>query len=532
MGGFWELAPTRVVRTASGPVRGVRDGGVWRFLGLPYARPPTGDLRWRPPEAPDGWALPRNAFSHGGIPAQNARCFPGFAYSSNGEDCLYLNVFAPAAADAGSALPVMLWIPGGGLFMGAGNDHDPSLLVERNVVLVTINYRLGTLGFFSHPAINAEDHAAGNYGLMDQQMALGWVRDNIAAFGGDPSNVTIFGESAGGVSVWCHLVSPGSTDLFHRAIVQSGSNRPVTGIGRLTDAEDRGRALVSAAGCTEHSAEALRAIAVTDLLEANAMPEGTFGNGRFEIGVTVDGTVIPGPMHEHFAEGAFNRVPIINGTNRDEFRWFQAMMELSTGRSVDSDRYAEAIARSFGGLPPELVGPRVPHRLHGAIEAEYSLADYSSASVALATAITDAGYATNGNRATNRLIRRFFPDIFAYEFDVADAPVAWPPVSFDYGAAHTQEIQFLFPGYRGGGGSGAALAGAQASLAEAMADYWTTFARLGTPNDGLGRLPVWTPFDEDRDNCMLLTTPGPREIDGFGDRHRCAFWEDLQAPAP
>ena len=225
---YWETAPRHVVPTTNGPVRGLVLDGMHRFLGIPYAAPPLGELRWRPPAGAPGWRLPRDAYAYGPVCAQNNVCFPGFGFSSASEDCLYLNVHAPADADESTRLPVMVWIPGGGLFMGGSNDYDPSALVRAGpVVFVSLNYRLNVFGFFSHPAINAEDHEIGNYGLMDQQAALRWVRDNIAAFGGDPDNVTICGQSAGGMSVWCHLVSPGSGGLFHKAIVQSGTALPL-----------------------------------------------------------------------------------------------------------------------------------------------------------------------------------------------------------------------------------------------------------------------------------------------------------------
>lgn len=215
---------TDVITLAEGPIRGLVADGMQRFLGIPYAAAPVGDLRWRPPNPPAAWDEPLDAFAFGSVCAQDADAsFPGFGYVSDTEDCLYLNVFTPASGAAGHNLPVMFWIPGGGLFMGGSSDYDPSALVREGVVFVSINYRVSIFGFFSHPVINAEGHAAGNYGIMDQQFALDWVRRNIAKFGRDPANVTIFGESAGGISVLSHLASSGSADLFHKAILQSCS---------------------------------------------------------------------------------------------------------------------------------------------------------------------------------------------------------------------------------------------------------------------------------------------------------------------
>jgi para-nitrobenzyl esterase len=179
----------------------------------------------------------------------------------------------------------MVWIPGGGLFIGGSTGYDPSALVTQGrVVFVSMNYRVSVFGFFSHPAINAEDHEIGNYGLMDQQAALRWVRDNIAGFGGDPDNVTIFGESAGGTSVWCHLASPTARGLFHRAIVQSGAPAPLLRTPSTRDLEQVGEELLAQAGASSHTGGELRAIPTSDLMAANRLPAGTFGTGRFEIG--------------------------------------------------------------------------------------------------------------------------------------------------------------------------------------------------------------------------------------------------------
>ena len=210
--------PTPPVVTDSGPVRGTVNGNVAEFLGIPYAAPPVGNLRWMPPQRYGRWKGVRDAFSFGNVCTQGGR---------GSENCLFLNVYVPnfkKNANKHSAMPVMFWIHGGGLTGGAGSDYDPTpLLAPGNVIVVTINYRLGYLGFFAQTALDSEGHDAGNYGLMDQQFAMQWVQHNIAVFGGDPSNVTIFGESAGGHSVYCNLASPTAAGLFSRAIAESGS---------------------------------------------------------------------------------------------------------------------------------------------------------------------------------------------------------------------------------------------------------------------------------------------------------------------
>ncbi|HZD38547.1 MAG TPA: carboxylesterase family protein, partial [Actinomycetes bacterium] len=211
-----------VVATGNGPVRGMSGATVRSFLAIPYAAPPVGELRWRPPQPAASWRGVRDATE----PAPYCPQPPTpYGRASTSEDCLYLNVLTPADANPGDRYPVMFWIHGGALLVGGSAGYDPSRLVAKGAIVVTINYRLGMLGFLAHPALSAQSpqHASGNYGLMDQQAALAWVRRNIAHFGGDRGNVTIFGESAGGLSVHSQLASPLAAGLFERAIVQSGA---------------------------------------------------------------------------------------------------------------------------------------------------------------------------------------------------------------------------------------------------------------------------------------------------------------------
>ena len=213
---------TGVVHTVEGDVQGVVTNGVSQFLGIPYAAPPVGELRWRPPQDVAHWTQTRAAIKFGKTCAQPVRGI--FTVPSTNEDCLFLNVYTADPLPAAAAKrPVMVWFYGGGMYSGESDDYDGSKLVRRGgVVVVTLNYRVGAFGFFSHPAINGEGHPAINYGIMDQQAALKWVQRNIAAFGGDPGNVTIFGQSGGGTGVTSNLQSPLSTGLFHRAIDESG----------------------------------------------------------------------------------------------------------------------------------------------------------------------------------------------------------------------------------------------------------------------------------------------------------------------
>src|SRR5690242_9840496 len=250
-----------VVRAPDGAVRGVRAAGVHEFLGIPYAAPPVGALRWRPPRPAARWAGVRAATAFAPHCAQPAT---PFGKASTSEDCLYLNVFAPAGRGAGNR-PVLVWIHGGALVTGESDDYDPSALVRRGVVVVTLNYRLGVLGFLAHPALAARPGGpSGDYGLMDQQAALRWVRRNIGAFGGDGRDVMLFGESAGGLSTLAQLASPGAHGLFARALVQSGGYAPT--LPSLAAAEAAGEGLATTAGCDSQTAACLRDLPVSTLL--------------------------------------------------------------------------------------------------------------------------------------------------------------------------------------------------------------------------------------------------------------------------
>src|SRR6516162_11353662 len=366
----WGHGGAPVVTTDDGAVRGMTAGTVDEFLGIPYAAPPTGNLRWRPPQPPAGWQGVRDATQFGpSCPQPPSLSVPG-PFS---EDCLYLNVNTPAlpggdqdhrwrnGGDDGG-LPVLVWIHGGGLTQDAGRDYDPAKLAADGVVVVTINYRLGALGFLAHPALASwPGGPAGNYGLMDQQAALRWVRDNIGQFGGDRHNVTIAGESAGGLSVLAQMVSTGARGLFQKAIIESGSfalnQRP------LATAEASGEAFAGSLGCTGQTAQTaacLRNLPVTDLVTPNFV----------EIPGVVDGKVLTEPIGTALAAGRFARVPVLNGTNHEEEALFVALgLTVSQGTDVliaqqpvtDPANYQANIAQALG----------VPAARAAAIAAEY-----------------------------------------------------------------------------------------------------------------------------------------------------------------
>ena len=488
-----------IAGTASGAVRGLADGAVDEFLGIPYAAPPVGALRWRPPQPAASWSGVRDTTQFAPHCPQSAS---PFGEASTSEDCLYLNVFTPSHKQAGSHFPVMVWIHGGALVTGESNDYDPTALVEDGVTVVTINYRLGALGFLAHPALADARGQSGDYGLMDQQAALRWVQRNIASFGGNPHNVTIFGESAGGLSTLSQVASPQARGLFERAIVESGSYNLTQ--ASLATAEAAGEAFAAKAGCASQSAACLRSLPVSTIL-ANEDTAGYTPN--------INSEVLPESLGTAFATGSFNRVPIINGTNHDEWRLFVAISELE-GNPVTAANYQSMISTTLG----------VPAAVAAVIAAEYPLTAFPSPSVALGAVGTDAIFACPA-LAIDQSVSRFVPT-FAYEFNDENAPENFlPPVSFPYGAAHATEIQYLmglptaaFPG---------TLSAQQQQLATIMKGYWTNFAQRGSPSS-FGT-PLWPLFNDLTQKMQSLAPPVPQTETDFANTHNCAFWTALEA---
>jgi para-nitrobenzyl esterase len=495
----WAAPESPVVATQEGPVRGTTQGHMQAFLGIPYAAAPTGDLRWRPPQAHPVWDTVLDASKPGPHCPQVAT---PFGAPSTTEDCLFLNVYTPEKTNAGQPhlLPVMFWIHGGGLVVGESDDYDPTPLVARGVVVVTINYRVGELGFLAHPALTAESPqgASGNYGLMDQQAAMRWVQRNIRAFGGDASNVTIFGESAGGLSVHSQLASPLPAGLFHKAIVESGAyslTQP-----SLASAEASGAAFASRAGCSSQTAACLRSLPVSAILGAQTAAT---------IVPNLDGFVLPMSVRSAFSTGQFNHVPVIEGSNHDEWRLFVAQTEVATGTPLSAAGYIPAIAATLG----------VPVPVAAAIAGVYPLAAYPSPSVALGAIGTDAAFSCNA-RLSASLLSKYVPT-YQYEFNDPAAPMLYfPPVSFPTGAYHASELDYVFdlnrtpvpnPG----------LDPAQQSLSDAMVGYWTQFAHSGDPNSA--GAPAWPAFGSS-DLFQSLHPSTPTTGTGFAVDHKCAFW--------
>jgi para-nitrobenzyl esterase len=480
-----------VVITSDGALRGTATA---QFLGIPYAAPPVGQLRWQPPRPAAHWSGVRAATAFAPHCAQPAS---PLGKASTSEDCLFLNVFTPSGHRAPNR-PVMLWIHGGALVTGESDDYPPAGLVADGAIVVTINYRLGALGFLAHPALTVQPGGpSGDYGLMDQQAALHWVQRNIGAFGGNPHDVTIFGESAGGLSVLSQLASPGAHGLFAGAIVESGAYNPTQ--ASLATAEAAGQAFAAKAGCADQTAACLRGLPVSTVL-ANENTAGYTPN--------IDGQVLTQSLKPAFASGQFNRVPIVNGANHDEWRLFVAVDELR-GAPVTAANYQTRIASTLG----------VPAATAAVIAAQYPLSAFPSPAIALGAVGTDAIFACNA-LTVDQSVSRFVPT-FAYEFNDENAPEPFlPPVSFPYGAAHASELPYVFNTATTPVAGG--LSAPQIRLADTMQRYWTGFAARGFPSS-FGT-PFWPRVTAGSVLIQSLAPPRPGVETDFATVHHCTFW--------
>jgi para-nitrobenzyl esterase len=492
-----------VVETTLGKLRGVREDGLDLFRGIPFAAPPVGPLRFRPPQPAEPWAGVRDA-TRFGLSAPQApiaiEFLDGMDVGPTSEDCLFLNVATPAAD--GGKRPVMVWIHGGAFTIGSGSQrmYDVRPLTKRGqVVLVTINYRLGALGFLG---IDHEE-AAPNAGLLDQVAALHWVRENIAAFGGDPANVTIFGESAGGMSVGCLLGMPRAHGLFDKAIPMSGAAHAVNS----PSAHARLRAdFCRELGVADNDLAALRSKSALEILGAQARCEKTPLGHPQRIGFrpNVDGKAFARRPIDAIRQGLSANVPVLVGATRDEWKLFGMMDPAS--RKLDAAGLEAAIEARVAG--------------HGArIVAAYREARPSATPVELFDAIeTDRIFRIPAIRLAEAQSAHQ-PDTYAYLY-------TWesPLLGGRLGACHGIDVPFVFGLIGTAGAEKFAGGGAAAErLQEQTTGAWLAFARDGRPAER--SLPEWPRFDERRHHTMLLGAESELAHDPFGAER--AAWEDV-----
>jgi para-nitrobenzyl esterase len=471
-----------IVTTRSGKLEGNVDDGLYIFKGIPYAAPPVGELRWMPPQPVKKWNGVRPAKKFGPIAPQNMMVggpMAGFGeVEPQAEDCLFLNIWTPGLDNA--KRPVMVWIHGGAFTIGSGSSamYDSDRLPKRgNVVLVTINYRLGMLGFLRLKDVTGgKIPATGNEGLMDQVAALKWVRDNIAAFGGDPKNVTVFGESAGGMSIGCLMAMPSAKGLFHKGILESGVGSTA---GPLAPANTIGEHFLKTAGIKKDNIKALRALTPAQLLDIEMkMRTGLAGPGEVaKITATapvIDGEIIPDVPNKLAKKGSAKEIPVIIGTNLEEWKLF-GMMQPGFGKLDEAE-----MLKRLGAFMPAISVKRLVVAYRKAREKR---GDATSPAEILSAIQTDLMFRMP---ALELVEAQWDNKQLAYSY-----LFTWksPVMGGALGACHALEIGFVFGKYDAtfcGTGPDAD------KLARCMQDAWLAFARTGDPScECIGKWPVY-----------------------------------------
>jgi para-nitrobenzyl esterase len=502
---FGSLAQEPLVQTKYGTVRGVTEGDVSSFKALPFAAPPVGEFRWRPPQPVKPWEGVRDASKY--CPDCPQRTWPG-STAVISEDCLYLNVWTPANASQGSKLPVMVWIHGGGFTGGSGSGPDSAgdAFAKQGVILATINYRLGRLGHFAFPALSEEhpEEMKGSYAYMDQIAALKWIQENIEAFGGDPNNVTIFGFSAGGVSVHALLSIPEAKGLFHKAISQSGGGRDGVLTGRPIS-EDNSDELYPVSAETiginfakRHGIEGtdaaalakLRALSVDQIVDGGQENDST--GARTYPGIILDGKLVVETAETAYKAGRQAKVPLLIGSSSAEIG----------GGFINASKTKEELFSQFGELEAE----------------------------------AKAAYDPNGDKDFNEVLTKFTTDwgwgeparMTARTFAEANQPVyMWqfgyvPPAGRErspYGAGHGSEVSFVFNTLNARWGNQEEPTPEEKELARIMNTYWANFAKTGNPNGN--NLPEWPRYDVQKAEILNVSLDG--EVTNMPDPRKARF---------
>jgi len=480
------------MNTASGVVRGLTENGVSVFKGIPYAAPPTGEYRWRPPQPVTAWQGVRDATQDCADCPQ--RSWPG-STATQSEDCLFLNVWTPATATEQSKLPVMVWIHGGGFVAGSGSGPGSagSAFAKQGVILITINYRLGRLGHFAFPALSEEhpEEFKGSYAYMDQIAALQWVQKNIAGFGGDPNNVTIFGQSAGGVSVHSLLTIPAAKGLFHKAISLSGGGRDGVLTGRPIN-KDNADPLYAVSAETigvnfarKHNIEGtdanalakLRALSVEEIVDAGQ--ENDSSGLRIYSGPILDGKLVVETAESAYKAGRQANVPLIIGSCSAEI----------SGAFVNNSTSKEALFSAFGELEAEAKAAFDP-------EGNKELGEV------MTQLNTDWVWAEPAKMTAKAFVAKQTPT-YVYQFGFVSPPQR---ERSRYGAGHGSELPFVFNTLNARWGTTAEPTPEEKELAKNLNTYWANFAKTGNPN-GTG-LPVWPLYDPRKDEILDIDLDG------------------------
>ena len=479
-----------IVNIASGKIRGVTEGDVAVFKGIPYAAPPVGEFRWRPPQPVSPWEGVYDASRFGPNCAQGGwGAAPGTIQEGSSEDCLYLNLWKPADTKLGAKLPVMVWIHGGGFTGGSGSDPQifGDQFTRQGIILVTFNYRLGRLGFFAFPALSREhpEEPKGNYGYMDQIAALKWVQQNIAAFGGNPDNVTIFGFSAGGVSVHSLMTIPSAKGLFQKAINESGGGRDGVLTGRPMNKENADSLYPVSAetigvnfarkqgieGTDAAALARLRALSVEEIVDGGQETDGQ-GGPRIYSGPILDGKLVVETAESAYKAGRQAKVPLIIGNCSAEIG----------GNFVSSSSSKEELFSQFGDL-------------EGEAKAAYDPYGNKEFTEVITLFNTDWVWAEPARFVARAFVAKGEP-VFMYNFGYVPANMQeWMP----YGAGHGSEVAYVFNNLNDRRGA-AEVTPEEEKLAQILNTYWANFAKTGNPNgDGL---PVWPGYNKQNEKIL------------------------------
>jgi para-nitrobenzyl esterase len=504
------------VQTADGPVCGIVVNGVRQWLGIPYASPPVGNLRWQPPQPPAPWSATLDATAFGSECAQE---FPGFP-SGGSENCLFINVWAPSGVTGSASLPghpglpVMVHIHGGGFVVGSGEGDNTLLATAGREVIVSMNYRLGIFGFLADPALGPH---SGDYGLQDQQAALLWVRHNIAAFGGDPHNVTIFGESAGGSSVCDQIASPAAAGLFERAISTSGEYNSLLGSPTALESQDcksslptqaeanaAGAGFAAAVGCGPGTADVPACLRSVGAGKAEGIAGfGYQDGGQGTVAPTINGATLAMSFRQALRTGEVNRVPVIAGTDRDE--------NLS-GDPTTASAYSDLVRTQYGKYADQVL-------------ALYPVSRFDSPYVAFRTVAADSDTVCP-SIVTDQELARWMP-VYGYLITDNDLPpysaTGSPLIPAPAGASHVG-AWYLNP-------VSPALDANQQVLQNQEVAEVTTFAETGNPT--APGSPVWPAFNRSGAEMELAPAGDSQIMPAFmiGAIHNCGFWDRI-APRP
>ena len=515
--------PAPTAQTTTGTVEGTATAGMHRFLGIPYAQPPVGALRWAAPRPAAAWTGTRAAKAFGRhCPQKDTSPLSYYGTADGSEDCLFLNVYTPATP---GPHPVLVWIHGGAFIYGRADGYVPERLVAQGLTVVSLNYRLGALGFLAHPALNDAAGHSGNYGVMDQTLALRWVKDNIAAFGGNPDNVTLAGQSAGAASVLTQLNSPKAAGLFHKAILQSGpvADQPAGAAAQASGAT----AAATAFDCPDdaNAAACLRALPV-DTVVAN-QPSATFSASNSP---NVDGDYLVRTNLAAVASGQIARVPVLIGSTVDEYTSLLASEETAANNMAVAPG-APASSLKKPGDPGYVNLLNTDEALTARFQATFGPAAAAAAAGSpraaddgggprpVGAGVTDSLFACGTRRAAKQIAATNVP-VYVYEFNDPQAPmVLQAPVSFSFKSYHAAEIQYLFdlP-------STALLTASQKALADELVGHWSRFAKSATGDPNTAGSTAWPRFDPVAEPVLQFKPTGSTVISDFKTVHHCDLW--------